>query len=290
MPAADTTTNMRLELPDDHCSGRTVASTRRPSGFVRADAPIADAVVQCAVLVGWFVAYLLLRGAVEGTHQTATRNASEVMRIEAMLGIDLERPLNERVAQGPHQLAAIASFIYKWGYWMLVITALVLCWLRSRHRWYVVLRNGLLASTVVGLIIFWSLPVAPPRAMPGFVDLVNGAKVHLGQRPPGGTNVYAAMPSFHAGWSVAAATIAGWTMSSTVARRALWLAGAIMTPVVIVTANHYVLDVLVGIAITVFCVIAAQRRHLRQVLAGGITATTTRPPRRTPTSTGSAPA
>jgi hypothetical protein len=212
------------------------------------------------------------------------------MRIESMLGIDVEHPLNTVVARGSSTVASTASLLYEWGYWVLIVFALGLCWMRSRRHWYVVLRNGLLASTVIGLVIFWRLPMAPPRAMPGFVDLVNGANANLGQRPPGGTNVYAAMPSFHAGWSIAAATIASWTIGSRSARRLLWLSGAVMTPVVIVTANHYVLDVLVGIAITVACVVAAEQHRALRTEAFDLIATNSPQPTRTRPSTGSAPA
>ena len=71
-------------------------------------------------------------------------------------------------------------------------------------------RTVLMWTTVVGLIGFSLLPVAPPRLLPGFIDTM-ARYSHYGwwstaaSAPRGfghDTNQYAAMPSLHVGWAV----------------------------------------------------------------------------------------
>src|ERR1019366_347844 len=66
------------------------------------------------------------------------------------------------------------------------------------------LRNDLVLANLIGFVVFWAYPVAPPRMMAGFVDVVvkagglgawHGASIkHADQ--------FAAMPSMHLGYAV----------------------------------------------------------------------------------------
>ena len=90
------------------------------------------------------------------------------------------------------------------------------------------------------------MPTAPPWMFPdkGFVDGVNHSSALLQTLG----NSYAAMPSLHA----ADALIVGWFMvstSRTIWAKALWALWPLWVWFcVIATANHYLLDVLAGIA------------------------------------------
>ncbi len=84
----------------------------------------------------------------------------------------------------------------------------------------------------LALTVFWSVPMSPPRfALPGVVDVV-------GSR---GANLYSAFPSLHVGWSLWIA----YAVRSARPRLAglAWAFPAGMAVVVIVTGNHYVLDI-----------------------------------------------
>jgi hypothetical protein len=93
----------------------------------------------------------------------------------------------------------------------------------------------------------------PPRLLPdeGFVDSVAMAcfgTVHS----PGGVEAdqFAAMPSLHMGWAVWVAVV---IMALLPRHRVRWI--AVLHPivtaiVVVVTANHYVLDVIAGVAVS----------------------------------------
>jgi membrane-associated phospholipid phosphatase len=106
-----------------------------------------------------------------------------------------------------------------------------------------------MAIALVGYIVF---PTAPPRFMPewGFIDSVSdftGVKVGQGSASINAlTNVYAAVPSMH----VAFALMIGWTLARLVrtpAARVAWTVYPFMMAfVIIVTANHFILDALLG--------------------------------------------
>ncbi|MCU1344258.1 MAG: hypothetical protein JWL70_524, partial [Acidimicrobiia bacterium] len=106
-------------------------------------------------------------------------------------------------------------------------------------------------------VVFWLYPVAPPRMLPGFVDTVAVTNAigswHSGDLAQA-ANEFAAMPSLHVAWAC-------WCF---VAIRRSWpgrrwatvaaVAHLLLTVVcVVVTANHYVLDAVAGLATAAAC-------------------------------------
>jgi hypothetical protein len=116
---------------------------------------------------------------------------------------------------------------------------------------YVVLRNAVFLSGLIGAVFFALFPVAPPRLVdPHLADTIQLYSPHY--RPAAlsdVTNEYASLPSLHFGWIL--------LVSITVAaasRRWIAYAFAVVMPtamalIVLVTANHYVIDVIVGGAV-----------------------------------------
>jgi membrane-associated phospholipid phosphatase len=107
----------------------------------------------------------------------------------------------------------------------------------------------MLLSGVIGLVIFASFPVAPPRlAEPGVVvDTVTlHSHAYRVLQPAAFTNPYAAMPSLHVGWNL----LVGITLARTSRSRAVrlfgWLMPVAMVLAVVLTANHYLLDAVCG--------------------------------------------
>ena len=79
-------------------------------------------------------------------------------------------------------------------------------------------------------------------------------------QPPGLTNQYAAFPSLHFGWNLLVG-VAVWGATRSAVLRLLSIVGsAAMAGAVVLTANHYVLD-LVGGAIVVLFALWVVRRH-----------------------------
>ena len=78
-------------------------------------------------------------------------------------------------------------------------------WLAWRHRaMFLRLRDAMLVSGALGLVVFVSYPVAPPR-LAGLGLSTRSASSPQAYRvlqPPAFVNQYAAMPSLHAGWDL----------------------------------------------------------------------------------------
>lgn len=218
--------------------------------------------VQVAVVASCFVAYAAARRLVEGSADVAHANADRVLALEARLGIDVERPLNEAVNARPW-LAEVLAWSYLWLHWISVGLALAILWWRDRTT-YLVLRDALVLAAAVGVVLWWRFPVAPPRLLAGFTDTVFGATPDDTGRPPGGSNVYAAFPSYHVGWPLAAGIAVGSTVASRIARLAALVPALVLAPTVIVTANHYVVDLVGGAGISLLCLWLVSRRHTRR--------------------------
>jgi membrane-associated phospholipid phosphatase len=116
------------------------------------------------------------------------------------------------------------------------------------------MRTAIFASGAVGMIIFLTYPVAPPRLTGiGLTDTVTTySHAYRALQPPSLMDRYAALPSLHFGWDL----LVGLTLARFHPRAAVRILGALM-PVamglaVVMTANHYLLDVIVGgiVAIT----------------------------------------
>ena len=143
-----------------------------------------------------------------------------------------------------------------WTYWIAEfgVVTIVLAWTYVRHTdHYIVLRNALITTNVIGYVGYVLVPTAPPRLVPGygFVDTLAGSS-SLNQGTPivaFAANRYAAMPSLHTAdaivLGVAVATLSGnrWA-------RWLWLAWpAWVSFALIVTANHFWLDAAAGVLV-----------------------------------------
>jgi membrane-associated phospholipid phosphatase len=147
-----------------------------------------------------------------------------------------------------HPLAVGSGYYYYTLH--LPVTAAILVWLWWRRpQAYPVARSALLVMTYGALVFFWLFPVAPPRLVtPGAFDTL--AALHLGTEPGqthGLVNQYAAFPSLHVAWAFWCA----WALLVTARSRWRWLAllyPVLTSFVVVATANHYLIDVLAGLA------------------------------------------
>ena len=148
----------------------------------------------------------------------------------------------------PRVAEALINWIYIWGHWPVIVATMI--WLAWRHRRvFLRLRDGMLVSGAIGLIVFASYPVAPPRLADGdVVDTVTrSSDSYRVLQPPAFVNQYAAMPSLHSGWDLLVG-IAIVTAATTVWLRVVGvLLPASMLLAVVATGNHFVLDVVAGV-------------------------------------------
>ncbi len=215
--------------------------------------------VEAGITVGGAVAYFGGRFLVEGERTEAIENAQRLMRLERTLGIDVEQGMQRNVLD--HDLLRVAGNLsYVWLHWPLLIAVLLLLFARDRTR-FRRLRDALLWSGAVGLIIFATVPVAPPRFMPGFVGTVSDdARRHYLAYPIAWSNQFAAVPSFHVGWTlVACLAIAGLT-GRRLGKLVALLPAVLVAVSVVTTGNHYVVDALLGTLIAVIAYAMVMRR------------------------------
>jgi membrane-associated phospholipid phosphatase len=193
--------------------------------------------------------YFRVRGLTAAQPDVALDHAHQVLALEARLGIDVEHQLQD-VATSRDWLTDAANWVYIWGHWPVIITVMV--WLALRHRRHFLrLRNAMMVSGGVGLVVFATYPVAPPRLTAlGYVDTVTErSEAYRILQPPAFVNPYAAMPSLHVGWDllvgIAVASAAGSVLLRWVGR----LMPLLMAAAVVLTANHYLVDGVAGAAL-----------------------------------------
>lgn len=221
------------------------------------------------VLIGYQV-YQWTRGAAPAHQGEARHNGLAIWHAEQWMHLDPEPWLNNAL-ESVHPFAVMAGYYYLSLNFFVPIGMLV--WLyRRRPLYYGPLRWVLGVLTMISLVCFWLLPVAPPRfVVPGLVDTV--ATSHLigaaySDHVAPHANLYAAMPSLHVAW-------AGWcTIAALWACRRVWVRAvfsiypAVTTVDILATANHYLLDavggaVLLGLAYGIVALVGLTRplRH-----------------------------
>ncbi|GEN81344.1 phosphatase PAP2 family protein [Actinotalea fermentans] len=211
---------------------------------------------ELVIVAAVYFTYSISRNLIPDQVEQAQRNARSILDAEKLLGLDIELGINH---WGADRLWLIIPANYYYATLHLSVTLIVMIWLyRRRKAVYARCRSVLLTMTLMALASYWLYPLAPPRLMAGaaYIDTV---KEHVlwGFTPSDDmvslSNQYAAMPSMHVGWAL-------WVGVILVAYgrhrlvRGLGVAYPLATVfVVMVTANHFILD---AIAAVVFFLVA----------------------------------
>lgn len=211
-----------------------------------------QALAELTLLVLLYAAYSAARMLGGADLPSAVSHARDLLRLEGMLGLDVELAANQALHAVP-ALALASSYWYAVLHY--VVTPAVLLWAyRARPVAYPRVRNALVAASAIGLVGFTLLPMAPPRMLPSYVDTLattsaNGWWGGDASAPEGLgflTNELAAMPSLHVGWAVWVAWVVI-RLTGSRPLRALAITYAVGTTLVVIgTANHYVLDAVAG--------------------------------------------
>jgi membrane-associated phospholipid phosphatase len=181
-------------------------------------------------------------------------------------------------------LGLLCAYLYATLHYL--VTPLVLGWVGIRRREaYPRARSALLLATAFGLLGYWLAPTAPPRLLDtGLTDTMavfsgagwwgDAASAPRGMESL--SNQYAAMPSLHVGWALWVALVVYRHARGPLARGLAVAYPVLMSVVVMATANHYLLDVVAGIA----CALAADHLCTRWARrrASGATDVTVRSP------------
>ena len=221
--------------------------------------PWQDLAPQVALIATAFIAYFMVRGLTKGAEDLAVTHALDLLTFEKSLGVDWESGAQQLIVDKP-TWTKLFNTIYVWGYWPPLIGALAYFWARDRRE-FTVLRDVLFISGAVGLVVFAVYPVAPPRFLEGFTDTIADSRrgMFLAQ-PPGFVNKFAALPSFHVGWLALAGAVAYRHLAAR--WRLLAFAPMLaMSAAVVFTANHYLVDIVIGVTFSLAALALARRVH-----------------------------
>ncbi len=208
----------------------------------------------------------------------ALANGRFLLHLEQTLHLDPEAGLDHWLAGHP-ALGWIAGNYYDNVHFITTLGLLALIWWRFPDR-YRPLRNGLVLTNLVAMVVFWLVPTAPPRLLdparyPDIVALSHSfGSWHSGTLATA-ANQLAAMPSMHLGWACWSA-LAVWRIAPPGRWRGLvWLYPALTTVVVMATGNHYLSDAVAGVVVFAGSQLVADRwpgwwagRQARRALTG----------------------
>jgi hypothetical protein len=208
------------------------------------------AVVEIVLLLGLFTFYKFVRAIAADRDAVAFHHGNQIWDAERWLHLPSESTVQALLLHS-HDLARGANMYYAYVHFPATIAFLV--WLYvSRPARYVIARRTLVLLTSAALVIHLAYPLAPPRLVTdlGLVDLAAkvGPAVYNSAGAQATVNQFAAMPSLHAGW----ATLVALEVIRSASTRWRWLivAHPVVTVIVIVgTANHYWLDIVVALAL-----------------------------------------
>lgn len=200
---------------------------------------------EAVLVVAVYAVYSVVRVVVRGTDVEAFQNGAGIVDIERRLGIFIEPQVQSLVTSMPGGEELVRQ-VYLWGYLPFIIGAAVLLYARNRAL-YLRYRNAFFVAMAMGLVLFALLPTAPPRMFPelGFADLVNGMPQERAWK-----NEYAAVPSFHCGFTLLAAVgLAHLHGFRPWPGLVFGVVPALMVIATVATANHWLLDAVAGWAV-----------------------------------------
>jgi PAP2 superfamily len=209
-----------------------------------------DVVRQVVLFLAAYQLYRVVRGLANdpGSANAAFSNARDLIHAEQALNIFVE-PSMQAFAAGQGWLLDGASWMYINAQTSITLGALTWLYLYRNESFYFV-RNMFLVAFGLALIGYMVFPTAPPRFFPewGFFDAVSD---FTGVAQDSVTvnelfNPYAAVPSMHVGFalmiSVPLARLVRWRPL-----KVFWaIYPLIVVFVIVVTANHFIADAVLG--------------------------------------------
>ena len=240
--------------------------------------------VELALILGLYVGYSLTRLVADDALAPALHRAHDLLRLERWLGLDLEAWLN-RLFVDHSWLGLAGSFYYATAHYLVTGIALIWLWRRGPAA-YLPARRALILATVFALVLYVLLPMAPPRMIDGYVDVLQLSSAHgwwggeaSAPRGLGGyTNQLAAFPSMHAGWALWVAWVVQREARSKVLRALAWTHALVTTLVIVGTGNHWLLDAVVGWAVVGAAVVALRPLRLPRPTRRAVPAPSGPPP------------
>jgi PAP2 superfamily len=227
------------------------------------------------VTVSWVYAiYDELRAAATGSVASAMAHARQIVNVERVTGLGVERAVQEATFHLPW-LVGLCNVCYSATHLVVPPIVLVVLYRTAPDR-YRQWRNVFLVMLGLSLLCFWLYPVLPPRLVPGahHVADTSSSYFNVNQVPGAGvvtaatrssapqwapfTNPMAAMPSLHVGWAVWASLAIWPVVRRRWSRWAVALYPLAMIWSVLVTGNHWLLDAAGGVAVVAVAYLATR--------------------------------
>lgn len=202
---------------------------------------------QLALFAAAYLVYFVARWVF--VSEPAIANAEVILDLERSTGTQVERGV-QRAFDSGIWLTALSD-IYLAAQLLVLPASLVVLHHVARPT-YRRLRDTVIATWAISIPIFAVFPVSPPRlAGLGFIDTVTAnSAASLRGSSTLFYNPFAAVPSLHVGFAFAIgiAVVAAAHGPALKAVGLLW--GPVVTLAVVATGNHYLFDVVAGIAVT----------------------------------------
>ena len=223
--------------------------------------------VELMIVVGaYFVYQIIGKFGIPNVEAVAYENAFRVISFEATVGLLWEQRWHVWAIENFKAVIIFLNWVYTLGYWPIIFTTAIIVYIKNRSR-YVYYRNIVLCSFALALIVFSTLPLAPPRFLPeyGFVNTIElfGPSIYGSPDMAPYYNMFAAMPSLHLGWTLLLGVLF-------VRTKYIWLkAFGVIYPTltffaITMTGNHYIIDAVGGAAVLLAAYLLYERfLHLK---------------------------
>jgi membrane-associated phospholipid phosphatase len=218
-----------------------------------------DALRQLALFGGAYYLYRIVRGIVDGQAGLAFENARSLVDLERGMHLFFEPGLQTWARHNADWLVAFANFMYVNSHFIITTTFLLWLYLARNYAYYYV-RNMFMIAMGLALAGYAVFPTAPPRFLPewGFSDTVAS---FVGEAADNSANLlynpFAAVPSMHVAFALMIAIPAIRLVRRRAAKIAWGVYPAIVTFVVMVTANHFWVDAALGAFVAALSAAAA---------------------------------
>jgi hypothetical protein len=207
--------------------------------------------VEIGLVAFGFLLYFLVRGGVVDRTGDALMHARWIIDVQQSVGVFIEPLVNQWTLDAEWRIR-VFNAVYFWMDFPLIV-AIGLYWFWRARHYYTLLRDSLLLSGAIALVLYWTFPVAPPRYLPewGFVDTLErfANLSYQAQSMETFVNPFAAVPSLHVGWTLLLAIVI-----FEYTRNPWWRILGLSVPTlqimaVVATANHYLFDALLGVVV-----------------------------------------
>jgi PAP2 superfamily len=222
--------------------------------------------IELAWVAGMLLLYNVGRYIAKHHVGPAFDNAMQIWDFERWLQFPSEQSLQSTLLQAWPWGVEMANNYYATMHFPVTLVFLVWMFLR-RPDHYLWIRRSLVILTSAALVGHLAFPLAPPRMLPqlGFVDtgILYDMSVYGADGANSLANQYAAMPSLHVAW--AALVAVGLIVSTRTRWRWFWMIHPVITlAVVVVTANHYWLDGIIGLVLLAIALAVTVRARPEQ--------------------------